>query len=267
MLPWSAPTNGMDGTTRDWGSIMSVSYQRVLATMTASALIVIGVDYATLAATGRASSWAGTTPPTRPPRLHQASPRAGIGVEVHRKRQAIAAGRLIRAGAVAQRRPGRRLARLGRLTFSRAVTYRVGRRGKVVAGIGVWSLDIKPGLYQVTFNVVAIPDTSPDLVGGMICGVVDLDTLGPNTRVYAADSGNVMDGDTGNPIAMSGAEMVRIGRTANPALYCGSNTSAYTLFSASVSLTKITSRTIKKAQPAPVRFRAEAMTAVLKPAR
>jgi hypothetical protein len=99
----------------------------------------------------------------------------------------------------------------------------------------------------------------------MICGVVDLDTLGPETRVYTAASSNVMAGDTGSPVAMSGAEMVSITRTANPGLYCGSNTDTYTLFSASVSMTRITSRAVKAATPAPLSFRARGLSAAPRP--
>lgn len=104
----------------------------------------------------------------------------------------------------------------------------------------------------MTFKVLATPDTSPDLVSGMICGVVDLDSIGgPGGNVYTADSGNVLDGDTGTPIAMSGAEMVRIKPTDNPGVYCGSNGPDYTLFAGSVSLTPINASKVRRATPAP----------------
>lgn len=51
-----------------------------------------------------------------------------------------------------------------------AVSYRIGESGDLVPGIGTWTLDADPGLYQVTFKILATPDTSPDTTSGMVCG-------------------------------------------------------------------------------------------------
>jgi len=238
---------------------MSGSYKSVVATLSAAVLIVIGIEFATFAATGdgfilgRANTSATAT------KLIKRAPGPAL---VLKSRGDGRPSLLVSSDARVRSLNADLLdGRHARTLASKAVTYRVGRRGDVVPGVGAWSVNPRPGRYHVTFSVVAAPDSSPDQTGGMICGVVDLDTLGPRTRVYAADSGTVIDGDTGIPIAMSGAEMVRIGRTANPGLYCGSNSSAYTLLAASVSLTSISSRTVKTARPATLPFRARRLAA------
>lgn len=234
-------------------SLMSVSFKSVAATLTAAALLVIGIDYTTYAATGD-------------------SLILGQKNSTHKATQLVrrAAGPALILKSRGSARPSLRVsstARVPRLNADRldgldasrlssdAVTYVIGRQGQVVPGAGTWSLDIAPGQYQVTFKVLATPAETPGQVGGMLCGVVDLDTLGPNTQVYTAASGNVMDGGTGNPIAMSGAEAIRVSVAANPGVYCGSNSSEFTLFAASASFTKITTRRVKQAASTPLPFR------------
>lgn len=233
---------------------MSVSFKSVAATLTAAALLVVGVDYTTYAATGDSLILGKTNTTQKPTQLV----RRAAGPALFLKSSGNAKPSL-RVSSTA-RVPRLNADRLDGLDSSRlssdAVTYVVGQRGQVVAGVGTWSLDIAPGRYQVTFKVLASPEEAPDQVAGMLCGVVDLDSLGPNTRVYTADSGNAMDGGMGSPVAMSGAEAIRIRPGANPGVYCGSNSSEFTLFAASASFTTITSRRVKNAVPTPPPFRA-----------
>jgi hypothetical protein len=232
---------------------MSVSFKSVAATLTAAALLVIGVDCTTYAATGDSLILGKQNTTRQPTQLVRRT--AGPALIMQSPGNARPSLRVSSTARV----PRLNADRLDGLHASRlstdAVTYVIGRRGQVVPGAGTWSLDIAPGQYQVTFKVLANPGETPDQVGGMICGVVDLDTLGPDTQVYTAASGNTMDGGTGNPIAMSGAEAVRVSAGANPGVYCGSNSSEFTLFAASASFTTITSRTVKNAASTPLPFR------------
>ena len=232
---------------------MSVSIKGVVATLAAASLIVVGLDYASLAATGdsfilgRHNRTPVATELTRtnsgPALILNSSGNQSPSLQVSSKAKV----RRLNADRV-DGWNGRKLA-------SKATTYQIGKRGLVVPGIGIWSIKPKPGNYQVSFSVLATPDSNtPDLVPGMICGLLDVDTLGPNTFVYTADSGNLMQGNNGTPIAMSGAEMVHINKTANPGLYCGSNSATYTLFTGTVSITKITSRKVKTAPRATLPF-------------
>ena len=232
---------------------MSVSLKSVAVTLTAAALLVVGVDYTTYAATGDSLILGRKNTTHKPTQLVRRS--AGPALTLKSTGNARPSLRVSSTARVprlnADRLDGLHASRLS----SDAVTYVIGRRGQVVPGAGTWSLNIAPGQYQVTFKVLATPGESPGLVGGMICGVVDLDTLGPNTQVYTAASGNAMDGGTGNPIAMSGAEAIRVSAGANPGVYCGSNSSEFTLFTASASFTKITTRRVKQAASTPLPFR------------
>ena len=232
---------------------MSVSFKSVAATMTAAALLVIGVDYTTYAATGDSLILGKKNTSFKHTQIVRRAAGPALTLSSRGKArpslQVSSTARVPRLNA--DLLDGLHASRLS----SDAVTYVIGRRDQVVPGAGTWSLDIAPGQYQVTFKVLANPTETPDQVGGMICGVVDLDTLGPNTQVYTAASGNTMEGGTGNPIAMSGAEAIRVSAGANPGVYCGSNSSEFTLFAASASFTKITTRRVKQAASTPLPFR------------
>ena len=229
---------------------MSVSFKSAAATVTAAALLVIGIDFTTYAATGDSLIVGRKNTTQRPTQLVRRNDGPALWLKsVGDARPSLRVSSSARVpGLNADRVDGLHAESLS----SDAVTYVVGSRGQVVAGAGAWPLDIAPGAYQVTFKVVAAPAETPGQVGGMICGVVDLDTLGPDTDVYTADSGNVVDGGTGIPIAMSGAEAIRVSAGENPGIYCGSNSSEYTLFAASVSFTTITSRAVKSAPSTPL---------------
>jgi hypothetical protein len=217
------------------------------ATVAAAALLVVGADYATFSATGdslilgRANSADRTTTLTTKgsgPALSLQSRRAAPSLRVSSQAKV--------ARLNADQLDGRDAAALA----TRAVTYRAGQRGDVVTGgFGAWELGTAPGRYLATFKAVATPTTSPgDPPVTLICGVVDLNTIGPRTRVYTADSGTYI-GDL--PVATSGAEMVRIKPFHNPGLICATNGVDFTLFkSATASLTPINARSVQVAVPA-----------------
>lgn len=234
---------------------MSVSYRSVVASLAVGAMLVIGVDYATFASTGdslilgRTSTTQNTTTVVK----NAPGPALVLKSRGNAKPSLRVTSRAKVPSLNADRLDGLHASSLA----SRATSFRVGRRGDVVPGVGVWSLDIRPGLYQASFTVLGSPDTPVGETGTLLCGVVDLKTLGENTRVYTAQSGSAINDDSGSPIAVSGTEMVRIRPTASPGLYCGANTPEFTLYSGVVSMTSITSRNVKTAHPEPVPFRAK----------
>lgn len=231
---------------------MSVSWKSFGTALSAAVVLVMGVDYVTFAATGDSLILGRTNASQHATTLDVSGPGPAL---VLGSRGNTKPSLRVSSDAKVRRLNADRLDGLQASQLStRAVTYQVGKRGDVLPGVGVWSIKTPPGLYQVTFKVLASPDSSPGLVSGMICGVLDLDTLGPHTRVYTADSGNALDGGTGIPIAMSGADMVRIRSTANPGVYCGTNGPDFMLFKASVSLTPINARRLKTARPVPAPF-------------
>jgi len=238
---------------------MPVSYRSVVATLAAAATVTIGLDYATLAATGDSLILGRKNFTQETTKLVKKAPGPSLVLKSrgNAKPSLRVSSRARVPSLNADTVDGQHASKLA----SRAVTFRAGSRGDVLPGVGIWSLNIAPGLHQVTFNVLATPNSAPDQSGTMLCGVVDLSTLGENTHVYAAQSGHAWEGDNGTPIAMSGAEMVRISRDADPGLYCGANTSEYVLYTASVSMTRITSRTVKTARPAPSPFKARGLEA------
>jgi hypothetical protein len=141
---------------------------------------------------------------------------------------------------------------------SRATTFRAGKRGDVVTGgVGVWDVAVPAGNYQVSFQAVVFPSTGSALDPvPVVCGVVDVLTLGPRTRIYTADSTTYVGS---LPAAMSGAETVRIRPGQQPALICSTEGNApgtdFALFRpVTASFVKINSREVRSAAvvvPAP----------------
>lgn len=228
---------------------MRVMLPTVVATVSAAALLVVGLDYTTYAVTGDSLLLG---------RTNQAGSRTTIVRH--------GGGAALSLESSGQQRPSLRVsssARVPRLNAdlldgrhaadlaTHAVTYRAGKRGDVVAGIGLWSLDVVPGLYHVSFKAFVLPDAvAPGSSVDVICGVADLKTIGPNTTVYTADSAIYTNGF---PTLMSGADTVRITSNAAPGLVCTTSTNTnFTLFKAiTASFTRVDSRTVRTATPVP----------------
>ena len=130
----------------------------------------------------------------------------------------------------------------------RTVTFTAGARGDVEPGAAFWSLNLRPGVYAASFRAFVTPDTVPEgTTVDVICGVADLNTLGPNTRVYAADSATYSNRF---PSLMSGAETVHVSRAANPGIVCTtSNNADFTLSKPITSSWARVHRTLKTARP------------------
>ena len=228
---------------------MRVTLSTAVATVSAAALLVVGFDYTTYAVTGDSLLLGRTN--------HAGSPttivRHGRGVALSLE-------------SSGHRFPSLRVsssARVPRLNAdlldgsnasdlaTHAVSYRAGKRGDVVAGIGLWRVKVAPGAYQVSFKAFVVPDAvAPGESVDVICGVADLKTIGPNTTVYTADSATYTNGF---PTLMSGSDTVRITKNATPGIVCTTSTNTnFTLFKAiTASFTGVDSRTVKTATPVP----------------
>ena len=228
---------------------MRVTGSQVIATVSATALLVVGFDYTTYAVTGSSLLLGSTN------RVDAVTTLARNG-----------GGAALSLKSSGQKSPSLRVsssARVPRLNAdlldgmqasalaARAVSYRAGARADVVSGAGLWRVGVKPGVYQVSFKAFVIPDAvAPGSTIDMICGVADLNTIGPNTRVYAADSATYSNQF---PTLMSGADTVRIRQGTAPGIVCvTSDNSAFTLFKPiTASFTPVNHRTLKDAVPVP----------------
>ena len=226
---------------------MRVTRAQVVATMSAAALLVVSFDYTTYAVTGN-SLLLGQ-------RNHANSvttlARSGHGVALSLKTSGKGTPSLRVSSSARVSRlnadllDGRHAAELA----TRAVSYRAGKRGDVVPGTGFWSVDVAPGAYQVSFKAFLIPDAvAPGETVDVICGVADLNTIGPNTRVYTADSATYSNQF---PTLMSGADTVRVRKGAAPGIVCTtSDGSNFTLFKpVTASFTRVNHRKVKTATP------------------
>jgi len=85
-----------------------------------------------------------------------------------------------------------------------------------------------------------------------VCGVVDVETLGEETRIYAAGA----DGYVANfPAFMSAADVVRVRPGQRPGIVCTSsdNVTEFALFGpVTASFTRIDSREVRRAEPVQV---------------
>jgi hypothetical protein len=228
---------------------MRVTRSNVVATVSAAALLVVGFDYTTYAVTGDSLLLGRTNHTDSVTTLA----RHGSGVVLSLESSGHKAPSLRVSSSARVPRlnadllDGRHAAQLS----TRAVSYRAGARGDVVNGSGFWRVPVAPGAYQVSFKAFVVPNSvSPGSTVDVICGVADLATLGPNTRVYTADSATYSNGF---PTLMSGADTVRIRKDADPGIVCTTSTNIhFTLFKPiTASFTPVDRRTVKTAAPVP----------------
>jgi len=135
-------------------------------------------------------------------------------------------------------------------------TFVAGSSGDVVQGLATWQISVDPGLYDVTTRMVMLLEpTDPQATStSVICGVVDLDTLGaPDTKIFVAESATVSTASS-LPAAMSGAATVRIRKSASPGFVCFSPDASMQLFQPlAASFTRVQLRTRITAPPVPLR--------------
>lgn len=230
---------------------MRVTLSTGIAAVSAAALLVLGLDYTTYAVTGDSLLLG---------RINHADSattlvRHGSGVALSLKSGHGSPSLRVSSSARVRRLnadllDGKNASDLA----TRAVSYRAGKRGDVVNGAGFWRVNVAPGPYQVSFKAFVVPDSvTPGTSVDVICGVADLNTVGSNTHVYTADSATYSNGF---PTLMSGADTVRISKTADPGIVCTTSTGTnFTLFkSITASFTRVNIRTVRTAKPvAPAR--------------
>jgi hypothetical protein len=229
---------------------MRATRSQVLATMSAAALLVVGFDYTTYAVSGsslllgRANHADSLTTLAR----HGGGPALSLESSGHESPslRVSSPARVPRLNA--DLLDGRHAAALQ----TRVVSYRAGKRADVVAGNGFWRVPVTSGAYQVSFKAFVIPDAvTPGSTVDVICGVADLNTIGPNTTVYTADSATYSNQF---PTLMSGSDTVRIRKNADPGIVCTTSTGTnFTLFEPiTASFTRVDQRSVKTADPVPV---------------
>ncbi|MEJ7706845.1 MAG: hypothetical protein WKF82_05875 [Nocardioidaceae bacterium] len=196
---------------------MRISWRGAGVTLTAATMLVVGVDYATFASTGNSLILGEFNTAEKTTTLV----KNGVGPALRlttmgNEKPSLAVSSPARVRRLnADKLDGQTAWTLA----SRAVTYRGGSRGVVCPGGAYWPLAIKPGIYQASFKAFVIPqDLAPGTTSvDVICGLANLNTLGPRTHVYAADSATYSGQ---SPNLLSGAETVRIGASANPGMLC-----------------------------------------------
>jgi hypothetical protein len=228
---------------------MRVTLSSAVATVSVAALVVVGLDYTTYAVTGDSlllgrTNHAGS-------RTTIARHGEGVALSLRSSGHGIPSLRVSSSARV--RRLNADL--LDGMTASdlatRAVSYKAGKGGDVIGGAGFWRVAVAPGAYQVSFKAFVVPDAvAPGTSVDVICGVADLNTIGPHTTVYAADSATYSNGF---PTLMSGADTVRIKKAADPGIVCTTATNIdFMLFKPiTASFTRVNSRTVKSAKPVP----------------
>ena len=228
---------------------MRATRSQIVATMSAAALLVVGFDYATYAVTGDSLLLGRTNHADSTTTLERGGrgPALSLKTSGHKSPslRVSSPARVPRLNA--DLLDGRNAAALA----TRAVSFRAGARGDVVAGAGFWSVDVTPGIYQVSFTAFVVPDAvTPGSTVDVICGVADLNTIGPNTTVYTANSAAYSNQF---PTLMSGADTVRIRKGAAPGIVCTTSTSSnFTLFKpVKATFTAVTHRRVVTAMPVP----------------
>lgn len=200
---------------------MTFSCKSAAVTLTAAALLVVGVDFATFAATGDSLILGRINHEPRATTLERSGPGPALRLTSRgNKHPSLVVSSLARVRRLnADMVDGRSASTLS----SNAVSFKAGSRGDVYPGQAMWELPVPPGIYQASFNALVIPNPqTPGSTVDVICGLIDLDTIGPRTRVYTADSAAFSGGSF--PAVMSGAETVRVRASANPALVCVTST-------------------------------------------
>jgi len=219
-----------------------------VATIAAAALMVVGLDYVTFAATGDSLILGRANSADRTTTITKDAPGAVLSLQSDGddlpSLRVSSPARVVSLNA--DMLDGRHASQLATNT----TTFRAGARGEVMTeGFGAWSLPVDPGLYEVSFTALLEPESEQDPTGiSAICGIIDLSTGGERPRIYTAASG-VFTSDL--PLAASGAASIRVRPGQAPGLICVSNNTLFSLFKPAVaSLTPINTRSVEIAEPA-----------------
>jgi len=227
---------------------MRRSTTTVIATVAAAGLLVVGLDYATFAATGdslvlgRANQADEVTKVVRTDR--------GPALRLATRSDSDAPLSTNGTGRVVHLNADRVDGKHAKALSTHAVTFKAGKRGQTISPAGLWTTPVKPGLYQVTFDAMLWDMTGPS-PANFVCGVLDVSTFGtPNQVIYAASSAAYFGGTNGGPpAAVSGAATVRVKDGASPGAVCFPESGTLQFFKPlKVTFTKINSRENKTAE-------------------
>ena len=222
--------------------------RRVGAALGVAAVLVVGFDYVTYAATGsslllgKVNRAGGTTT------LVNNHKGATLKLIARRGQPALAVSNrtkvaMLNADAV-DGVHARRLA-------SNVTTFLAGRSKHTYNGIVAWRIPMPEGVYQVSLRAgIVVGQASPPNPAAVVCGIVDLNSSGgDHVHVYVADT-STSDGNI--PAFVSGAETVHIKATANPGMLCAAegSFSFYTL--PHTSFTTISRRISQHANEVPI---------------
>jgi hypothetical protein len=219
-----------------------------------AAVLVVGFDYVTYAATGsslllgkvnRAGDTTTLVNNHSGPALKLVARRGQPALAVSNKAKVA----MLNADTV-DGMHARRLA-------SNVTTFLAGRSKHTYNGIVAWQTPMPAGVYQVSVRAGIVGDATPQNPITVVCGIVDLNSTGDHVHVYVADTSS-FDGNI--PAFVSGAETIHIKGTAKPGLLCAAEGafSFYTLPHAS--FTTISERSSQQANEVPIGTNAQRRT-------
>jgi len=219
------------------------------ATAAAAAVLILGIDATTYAATGDSLLLGQINQATRATVIERTQPGPVLRLTTRSSADAPfstnATGRVARLNA--DRVDGKDASALA----TRAITFRAGRRGQVVSPAGMWSTPVRPGLYEVSFDAM-LWDQSATGPANFICGALDVATFGSEDQtIYVAASAPYLGGTAGGPpAAVSGAATVRVRRGETPGAVCFPETGTFQFFKPlSVTFTRINLQRKRVAAP------------------
>ena len=158
---------------------MPFTRKATTATAAAAALLILGIDATTYAATGDSLLLGRINQSNRATVIERTQPGPVLRLTTRSAADAPfstnAKGRVNRLNA--DRVDGKNASALA----TRAITFRAGSRGQVFSPVGMWSTPVGPGLYEITFNAMLWDQSAPG-PANFICGALDIETFGKPTR-------------------------------------------------------------------------------------
>ena len=231
---------------------MPITPKGAAATIAAAALLTLGIDASTYAATGDSLLLGQVNRADRPTVIERTD--AGPALRL-RTRSTTAAPFMTNAtGRVARLNADRIDGKHAAALVTRAITFRAGSRGQTVSPVGLWSTPVEPGLYEVSFDAMLWDQTATG-PANFVCGVLDIATFGTDDQtIYVASSAPYLAGTNGGPpAAVSGSATVRVRSGTTPGAVCFPETGTFQFFEPlSVTFTRINSRQNRAAEPVPL---------------
>lgn len=231
---------------------MPFTRKATMATAAAAALLILGIDATTYAATGDSLLLGKVNQANRATVIERTQPGPVLRLTTRSAADAPfrtnATGRVNRLNA--DRVDGKNASALA----TRAITFRAGSRGQVFSPGGMWSTPVQPGLYEVTFSAMLLDQSAPG-PANFICGALDIETFGSdNPRIYVAASAAYFGGTNGGPpAAVSGAATVRVRQGETPGAVCFPENGTFEFFKPlRVTFTRINLERKRVASPVPL---------------